>query len=438
MASSLARASGILSFASSKPRVMGAFIPLFSLRSEIGMADSPAAEDRIARKEGQPRPGNNSPGGLSPKRVLHVLGAMNRGGVETWLMHVLRRIERDKVQMDFLVHTNCPAEYDPEILTLGSSILPCPGPHNPMAYSKQFRRIVQRFGPYDVLHSHVHHHSGVVLRLGRQAGIPVRIAHSHNDLSSLAESATLPRKSYLWFTRRLIATNCTHGLAASRPAARDLFGPHWQRDRRIQVMHCGVELEPFRQAFDRDSARSEFGFRPEHIVFGHIGRFEEQKNHRFLANIASEILQREPRARFLFIGDGPLRPVIEEQFRRSGIADSAVFAGLRSDVPRLATAVMDRFLFPSLYEGLGLALIEAQAAGLPSTLSDRVPVEATVIPQLVRRLSLQQPASAWAECALSHRERIANPLAEIERSSFGIVASIRGLMKVYGISETGP
>jgi glycosyltransferase involved in cell wall biosynthesis len=365
-------------------------------------------------------------------RVLHVLGAMNRGGVETWLMHVLRRVKRDRVRMDFLVHTDQRAEYDAEILTLGSKILPCPDPHKLPTYSKRFLEITRRSGPYDALHSHVHHHSGVVLWLGRRAGVPVRIAHSHNDLRTLAEGAAPLRKGYLWYSRRLIAANFTHRLAASRPAACDLFGSHWERDHRIRVLHCGVELEPFRESFDRDAARLEFGFRPEHMVFGHTGRFEAQKNHVFLAEIASEILKREPRARFLFIGDGPLRPSIEEQFRRGGIGDCAVFAGLRPDVPRLATAVMDAFLFPSLYEGLGLALIEAQAAGLPSTISDTIPAEAAVIPKLIRRLSLWEPASIWAKCALSHRERVAGSLAEVERSSFDIATSIRGLMRTYG------
>lgn len=409
---------------------------MFLSRSETDMGDSPAAEDEIAGQEGWPKAAGDSPGGLSHRRVLHVLGAMNRGGVETWLMHVLRRVKRDNVRMDFLVHTNREAEYDAEIMALGSRILPCPNPQAPLAYSKRFLETVKGSGPYDVLHSHVHHHSGMVLWLGRRAGIPVRIAHSHNDLHSLAAEATLLRRGYLRFSQWLISANCTHGLAASRPAASDLFGPQWERDRRIEVMHCGVELEPFRQAFDRDSVRSEFGFRPEHIVFGHTGRFEPQKNHAFLADIASEIVKREPRARFLFVGDGPLQPSIEQQLRRSGIADYAVFAGLRPDVPRLATAVMDRFLFPSLYEGLGLALIEAQAAGLPAIISDTIPAEATVIPQLVRRVSLREPASVWAECALSHRERSGDPLAEMERSSFAIGASISGLMKVYGVSRT--
>jgi glycosyltransferase involved in cell wall biosynthesis len=275
----------------------------------------------------------------------------------------------------------------------------------------------------------------MVLWLGKRAGIPARIAHSHSDTRALAADAGLSRKGYLSLSRRLIAANCTHGLAVSRPAARDLFGARWERDHRFQVLHCGVDLDPFRQTFDRATVRSDFGFRGDQIVFGHVGRFDEPKNHAFLAEIAREIVRREPSARFLLVGDGPLRPSIEERLRRAGIADRVVFAGLRSDVPRLLTAAMDGFLFPSQYEGLGLALIEAQAANLPATVSDVIPAEADVVPKLVRRLSLKEPASAWAECALRHRERSGDALAEMERSSFNIVESFRELMRVYGVGE---
>src|SRR5690242_17062784 len=105
---------------------------------------------------------------------------MNRGGVETWLMHLLRHVDRKQFQMDFLVHTDKPAAYDAEILSLGSRILRCPSPHKPVYYGERFLKAVREFGPFDVLHSHTHQFSGYVLWLGRMAGIPVRISHSHN------------------------------------------------------------------------------------------------------------------------------------------------------------------------------------------------------------------------------------------------------------------
>src|SRR6188474_985657 len=122
-------------------------------------------------------------------RVLHVLGGMDRGGVETWLMHVLREWDRGRGQMDFLVHTTRQCAYDEEVRALGARIIPCLTPRRPWSYSKRLRRILRDFGPYDVVHSHVHHFSGMVLRAARTSGVPVRIAHSHNDTSGVEASA---------------------------------------------------------------------------------------------------------------------------------------------------------------------------------------------------------------------------------------------------------
>lgn len=366
-------------------------------------------------------------------RILHVLRAMNRGGVETWLMHVLRHIDRERFQMDFLVHTEQPAAYDAELEALGARILRCPDPHNPLLFGRRLLSIMKQFGPYHVIHSHVHHYSGYVLSLARAAGIPVRIAHSHSDTRTAHAGSALLRQSYLCLSRRLIAANCTHGLAASVPAALALFGPDWGRDPRVKVLHCGIDLDPFRTTSDRKSVRSEFGLRSDDIVFGHVGRFVPVKNHAFLVEIAAEIVKREPRARFLFVGDGPLRPALEEQLRRSGIREHTVFAGLRSDVPRLMMGAMDTFLFPSLYEGLPLVLMEAQAANLPAIISDTIAPETTVVPALITRLSLRQSATVWAECALRHREcRTTNALGEVRRSPFNVITGINDLAVIYG------
>jgi glycosyltransferase involved in cell wall biosynthesis len=358
---------------------------------------------------------------------------MNRGGAETWLMHMLRRIDRQKIQMDFLVHTNEPAAYDAELLELGSKLLHCAYTHDPLRYAGRFLKIVKRHGPYDVLHSHVHHFSGYVLALGRAAGIPVRISHSHNDTRVLAASAGFLRRFYLKTTRRLVFAYCTRALAASSPAALDLFGPHWDRDQRVSVLPCGIDLEPFRQSWDRSIIRAEFGICAQDVVFGHVGRFDPQKNHVFLIDVAAEVVKREPKAKFLLVGDGPLRPSIEDRLQRAGIATRVVITGLRKDVARLMMGAMDGFLFPSLYEGVPLALIEAQAARLPAVVADTVSSEAVVVPDLIVQVPLRQSAAEWAEIALQHRGKTApNALAQVEASPFNVVTSLRELLKAYG------
>lgn len=366
-------------------------------------------------------------------RVLHVVGGMDRGGVETWLMHLLRRIDRGRIAMDFLVHTTRPCAYDDEVRALGARIIRCLRPSQPWAYSRNFRRVVAENGPYDIVHSHVHHYSGNVLRLAHRAGVPMRIAHSHNDLSTVEARADLPRRAYVALMSRWIRQHATVGLAASRDAAVDLFGPQWEGDRRWRVLFYCIDLDPFEAPVDRAAVRTEWGIPAGALVLGHVGRFDAQKNHVFLIEIAREVARLVPRMRLLLVGDGPLRPQIERWAAELGLGGEVLFAGARPDIPRLMRGAMDVFLFPSLYEGLGLVLVEAQASGLPCVISDAIPSEAVVVGPLVRRLSLALPPRAWAEAALVPAARVpaGEALAAVRRSPFDVTVGRGEVERLY-------
>jgi glycosyltransferase involved in cell wall biosynthesis len=371
-------------------------------------------------------------------RILHVVGGMNRGGVETWLMHVLRHIDRDRFQMDFLVHTEKPCPYDDEARVLGSKIIPCLSPSKPWLYGRNFKRILREYGPYDIVHSHVHHFSGYVLYLAKQAGVPIRIAHSHNDTSAIDAKAGLHRRLYLTLTKWLIDRYATLGLAASYKVATVLFNRAWKTDSRWQILYCGVDLTPFRELVDSVAIRAEFGIPADAFVVGHVGRFEEEKNHQFLIDIVAEIAQREPKMHLLLIGDGSLRSEIQQKVIQNGLANRVTFAGLRPDIPQLMLGAIDLFLLPSIYEGLGLVLIEAQAAGLPCVFSDVVPEEANAVKPLVRRVSLSKSASDWAEAVISARSAAsaitqADTLAVLENSPFNIAVSVQKLTELYEV-----
>jgi glycosyltransferase involved in cell wall biosynthesis len=372
---------------------------------------------------------------MRPLRVLHVLGAMNQGGVETWLMHVLRHLDRENFQTDFLVHTLLPAAYDDEVIALGSRILRCPHTQSPLLYSTRFLKVIRSNGPFDVLHSHVHHFSGLVLALGRMAGIPVRIAHSHNDTISADSTARLARKIYLRAMERLILTNCTHGFAVSERAALALFGDGWRRDQRLKIFNCGIDLAPFRSPFDRVNVRAEFGFSSRDIIFGHVGRFEPQKNHKFFLEVAACILKHEPRAMFLLVGDGALRPEVEMRAAALGLKHRIVFAGLRSDIPRLMMGAMDVFLLTSVHEGIPLAVMETQAAGLPCVASHALSEEAILNPALVYRLPLSVGADEWArvasETAQHPRFDRDSAVAILDASRFDIRRGIQQMYETY-------
>ncbi len=369
-------------------------------------------------------------------KILHVATMMARAGVETWLMNVLRYIDRRKFHMDFLVQTTQRQAYDVEIRELGSKIIPCLGAPRPVFFAKNFKRILQEHGPYDIVHSHIHHFSGYVLRIAKRTGIPVRIAHCHDDTSSLRARASLIRRMYLAMTERWINQHATAGLACSQGAAADLFGPSWALDPRWNILYYGIDLEGFKVITDRASVRLELGIPGDAFVVGHVGRLVDQKNHSFLIDAASEVSRYEPKMYLLLIGGGPLRPVLEHEVAKRGLGGRVVFTGVRPDVPRLMRGAMDIFVFPSLYEGLPLALVEAQASGIPCIVSDSITQEADVIKPLVRRLSLREPPSRWAQEVLATRDMQhgisqSDALATVERSPFDIRLSVKELERLY-------
>jgi glycosyltransferase involved in cell wall biosynthesis len=227
----------------------------------------------------------------------------------------------------------------------------------------------------------------------------------------------------------------TAGVAASKQAAAALFGSQWERDPRHRVLFCGIDLDAFR-AEAPTHLRAELGIPPDALVIGHAGRMMEQKNHRFLIEIAAALLVREPRTYFLLVGDGPLRPALELQVRAAKLESRVLFTGARPDVPDLMRSVMDVFLLPSLYEGLPLVGMEALAAGVPMVLSDAITPDLDVIPELVHRLSLSQSAQAWAEriSAIAAAPRPLGreaALARVAAGPFNIDAGVRELAGLY-------
>jgi glycosyltransferase involved in cell wall biosynthesis len=366
-------------------------------------------------------------------RILHVLGKLDRGGVETWLLQVLRHIDRQKYQMDFLVHTTAKGAYDDEVRALGAQIIPCLRPSHPALYAKNFFRIIREYGPYDVVHSHVHHYSGYVLTLAALCGVPVRIAHSHSDTRSVNASAGLRRRMYLATMKALMRTAGTCGLAVSTEAGKELFGtggPEFA----WKIQALGIDLCPFETEVDKKQTRAALGIPLNALVIGHVGRFSQPKNHAFLVEIAREVISQREEAVFLLVGEGELRSAIEDKVRRYSLENNFIFAGARSDVPVLMKGAMDVLLFPSLHEGLPMALLEAQSAGLKCLISDTISKEADLVPSLVRRASLQQRPSDWAVQLLDVRAAEIRLCTEAIRQALiahTIPESTRNLTAVY-------
>jgi glycosyltransferase involved in cell wall biosynthesis len=367
-------------------------------------------------------------------KILQVIVGLGPGGIENWLMHLLRHIDRQRFKIDFLVHES-PHLYEDEAVTLGSKIILCPYPAKPWSYAANCLHLLREHGPYQIIHTHMPR-SGYIHLLARHAGILMRIHHCHNDETIRRTQVSWRRRFSSFLSYRLIRRYATHGLAVSRTAALGAFGPYWQADRRWEVFPASIDLLPFTESVNRQDIRGEFGLPESAFVLGHVGRLAPVKNHGFLIDITAEVCREMPEAYLLMVGDGELRPGIEEKVARLGLGRRVIFAGTRLDVPRLLRGAMDIFVFPSIFEGMGMAVLEAQAAGLPCLISDTVPEEAEVIPGLLQRISLAEGAQGWAKAILAARDNRLrlSPVEAINRmrgTLFDIEANVRHLEALY-------
>jgi glycosyltransferase involved in cell wall biosynthesis len=366
-------------------------------------------------------------------RVLQVMYEMGIGGIETWLMNVLRNIDRERFQIDFAVYTTEPRFHDAEIRSFGSRIIPCTHPMHSLQHHQDLRRILTQEGPFDVVHAHGTQNIGRTLMAAAQKKIPVRIAHSHNDFRTMKRS--LRSKLFLPVAKYWLNKYMTAGLAVSEEASIALFGENWKNDPRCKILNYGIDWSKFQQPIDKSQVLKELGLPVDQLVIGHVGRFVPQKNHEFLVDIAQELIKIRQDVLFLLVGDGLLRGSIETKVRNLGLDPYFVFLGERSDVAHLLQA-MDVFLFPSFYEGLGIALLEAQAVGLTCVISDAIPEESTAIARQVNRLSLNDPVNVWTDAILnaSRQSRAQNhPGAwqEITHSRFSLTCNLDILTKIY-------
>lgn len=372
-------------------------------------------------------------------RILHILPSLQCGGTETWLLHLMENIDRSKYQLDFLIRAPEHCFYEDRFRQLGANIYRVPGKVNgrrrPLRYLYGIRRTLIKTGPYDVIHCHDGFNSGLYVLIAKNVGIPVRIVHSHSDYERTLAGKNMIDVGIAWMKKKLIKCYANRGFACSSTGASALFGKQWGADPRWQTFFCGLDLKPFNKQNDGIAIRQALRIPPDTIVVGHVGRFDEPKNHRKLISIFGEVIKKRPDAYLLLVGDGHLRSVVEEQAKQLGLLERVVFAGIRSDVPELMLGAMDVFLFPSLFEGLGLVLIEAQAAGLPCVISDVIPDEADVVPNLVTRMPIACPDALWAEKILKSIDMVRNSIDRAQFRRFDIECSVGTLAELYGAAS---
>ena len=319
-------------------------------------------------------------------RVLQVYPQMNNAGTERVIMNLYENMDLEKVQFDFLVEKQ--GELDEKIKNMGGRIYYLPSDCD---YRKKLKQFLKEHSEYHILHTHTHGNMGIVLKIAKKCGIKCRIAHSHNARTDLPVIATFLKG----LTSLEIEKNATHFFACSTNAAKWLF-PH--RTKECKVVYNGIDLRKYLYQEDRRNYfRHELGIKKNETVLIHVGRFAKQKNHEFLIKVFDYLIKKEQlEAKLLLIGVGPLQEEIKRLVESLGLKERVIFMGNRSDVDSLLSA-SDLFVFPSLHEGLGIVVIEAQASGLKCIVSDAVPDEADLKLRTLQKVSLQDSEKYWCE-----------------------------------------
>lgn len=359
---------------------------------------------------------------MQPIRILQVVTYMGRGGLETMLMNYYRHIDRTRVQFDFLVHRAERADYDDEIEALGGVIYRLP---RLVPWSESYLAALNGFfaahPEYRVVHVHQDCLSSVILKAAEKNGVPVRIAHSHT--ANQDKNLKYPVK--LWY-RRSIPRYATALFACGKDAGDWMF-----RGAPYQIVNNAIDAAAY--TYDpakREAVRRQLGLTDE-LAVGHVGRFSPQKNHAFLLDIFAALCKKQPKAVLLLVGGGDEMPKMRQKAQTLGIAERVRFLDVRSDVAELMQA-MDVFAFPSLYEGLPVTMVEAQASGLPCLISNGVSAECILTDGLVDILPLSESAEVWAEKLLEKRDtpRV-DRCAEIAAHGFDITAEAEKLQEFY-------
>lgn len=321
-----------------------------------------------------------------PIKVLHILKNIQRGGVEQFILNQYKVLAAENVIFDFCLYgpdSNLNDQFMMnEFTKLGSRFLyhSYPNTHF-LRFIKELRENL-RYGQYDVVHCHQNFFSGAILPIAQIEKVPVRIAHAHT--TEERKKTGLKRKIYTQIMRKSILNTSTHLLGASPLANQYVYGK--QKD--AEYLANGIDLESFTQVSHND-IRSELGLSDSAVLFGHVGSFKPIKNHKFLINIFSDFIKEYQNAYLLLVGEGREQERIKQMVTELNLNDKVLFLDNRQDIP-LILKNLNVFLFPSLFEGLGISLIEAQAAGVSSIISPSIPSEADLGLGLVNRVPLEK------------------------------------------------
>lgn len=372
-----------------------------------------------------------------PKRVLHIVSAMNRGGAETLLMNVYRNINRDQIQFDFVSHTTVKEDYEEEIHKLGGRIFKISslGQQGAISYVKELRRLMS-FYPFAAVHIHTDFQGGFPALAAKKSGIKKRICHSHSN--NWPKGSSLSAKILLIALQALIRFSATNYSSCSLEAGQFLFGRKMMVKQKVKILKNGIDIESFKNTDSqfRQKLISEFHLPNQAKILGHVGRFSDSKNQQFILKVLKKLVEEDASFVALMVGDGPLRKEVEKETNRLGIRNQVYFLGVREDVSNLMKG-FDVFLFPSKFEGFGIVALEAQCAGIPCVISDTVPRSTDMGLELASYIPLEE-LDSWCsqvkKSLLISRPEPEIIAEQISKSGYSIQTTIGDWLQLYGAS----
>jgi glycosyltransferase involved in cell wall biosynthesis len=341
------------------------------------------------------------------------------------IVNLYRAIDKTEVQFDFIIHNENENAYVDEIKSLGGKIYVFPKftMKNSSQYKKHWKVFLREHPEYRILHSHVRSYAIVFIRIAKKFGLKT-IVHSHSTSNGSGIKARI--KGML---QRPLRRETDYLFACSKISGEWLFGKKAVNAPNYRMIKNAIDTNKYKiDPSVRDEYRKQFNAENK-TVYGHVGRLSEPKNHKFLLEIFADIVKKDPNSLLLIVGEGGYRSQIEAWISELNLQDSVIMTGSRSDIPQVLSA-MDVFLFPSLWEGLPVTVVEAQAAGLPCLVSDKVTDEVAVS-EAVSYLPIDKGVKCWVENAISVAGKRFDVIDDIKAAGFDVNSSAVELEKFY-------
>ncbi|MFK5879323.1 MAG: glycosyltransferase [Flavobacteriaceae bacterium] len=364
------------------------------------------------------------------KRILHIVGGMDRAGAETMIMNLYRELDKEKYQFDFVYFKSSKCDYDDEILELGGRIFRISN-RNPISRSVELKKLIKKEGTFHAVHCHMLFSNAFHILAAYFAKIEIRISHSHN--TSDENSKLFIGRLYQRFSKVIMAKYSTHFIACGQKAGEFLF-PNINK---IEYLLNAIDVESFSEnrIENRAFLREELNVDSGTIIITQIGRLAPVKNHDFTIEFAKYLKENNIKFKVAIVGTGNLKEELIAKVNEYKLENEVLFLGVRSDIPNILAGT-DVVLMPSFHEGFPVVLVETQASGVPSLIADTISFEVDLGLGLVQFASLEDQFSTWEEKLLllisSKGVNEKFRLEVLSKKGLDINMSIKDLERIYG------